>query len=496
MAVQFTRNGRRAMLWAQVEAMRRGDLLVKCEHLLLGLLHGEETGALRVLTRLRVDPADVRSAISRALAPEAAAPLVQSSQLSPEARTIVDQARRETERTGDDFVGTVHLLLAILRANNVTDGRTALVPSITRFTVAGLTYEAVSSIAQSMSEDGTAETPHGNGQGSHQAVSTASRIDTSAASNDPDRIAARPGFLNGRHLLSIDDLSTAEIRALFDLTREIKTGRTPRNGQSRTLALIFEKPSLRTRLSFAVAMTRLGGSSLYLGRDEIGLGVREEIRDVARVVSRMADAVAIRAFHDEHVREFAQNSEIPVINALTDREHPCQSLADFYTVLEHRSATAGMKMVFVGDGNNVAHSLMLLAPRLGTHFTLACPPGYEPDSAILERSYALAKQHGTRMEISHDPLGAADDADILYTDVWTSMGQEEEAAARRAVFAPFQINDEMIREAKDDVLVLHCLPAHRGEEISASAMDGPHSAVFDQAENRLHVQQALLAAVL
>jgi len=260
--------------------------------------------------------------------------------------------------------------------------------------------------------------------------------------------------------------------------------------------MIFEKPSLRTRTTFSVAMTRLGGQHVYLGHTEIGLGTRELPRDVARGLSRWVDAVAARTHSHATVAELAQYSTIPIINALTDLEHPCQAFADFYTILEHRSETAGMKLVFVGDGNNVAHSLMLLAPRLGTHFTLACPPGYEPMPEIVAQAQAMAAAHGTRFEITHDALTAADDADILYTDVWTSMGQEEETAKRAQAFASFQINAELLREAKEDVLVMHCLPAHRGEEITEEALDGQYSVVFDQAENRLHVQQALLAAVL
>jgi ornithine carbamoyltransferase len=320
--------------------------------------------------------------------------------------------------------------------------------------------------------------------------------DNGTAALPTSALRPRPSFLRGRDLLSVNDLTTDEIHGLFELTREIKTGRTPDGAKGKTLALLFEKPSLRTRVTFNVGMTRLGGQALYFGADEIGLGKREAVADVARGLSRWVDAIAARTFSDATVRELAEAASIPVVNALTDREHPCQALADFYTILESRSETAGMKLVFVGDGNNVAHSLMLLAPRLGTHFTLACPPGYEPAADIAQQAWELAQAHGTNFEITHDPLTASDDADILYTDVWTSMGQEAETKKRLKDFAKFQVNGELIREAKDDVLVLHCLPAHRGEEIAGDVIDGPHSGVFDQAENRLHVQQALLAAIL
>jgi ornithine carbamoyltransferase len=475
MAIQFTRNGRKAMLWAQVEAMRRGDLYVEPEHLLLGLMHGDETGALRLLDRLGLAGYQVREAASTPLGPEAAGARVETSQLSPGAKKAVEQARRETATTGDDYVGTEHLLLAILQSyENGVQARPGLKDSLSKM---GLTYSRAVVAVKKVTPKAAAGV-----EGDSDAI--------------PPLLRPRPGFLKGRDILSISDLTTEEIRALFELTREIKTGRTPDEAKGKTLALVFEKPSLRTRVTFSVAMTRLGGQAIYLGADEIGLGKRESVADVAQGLSRWVDAIAARTFAHATVRELADAASIPVVNALTDHEHPCQALADFYTVLESRSETAGMKMVFVGDGNNVAHSLMLLAPRLGTHFTLACPPGYEPSGDVTQQAQELAQAHGTNFEITHDPLVAADDADILYTDVWTSMGQEAETKKRHKDFARFQLNGELIREAKDDVLVLHCLPAHRGEEIAGDVIDGPHSGVFDQAENRLHIQQALLAAIL
>ncbi len=475
MAIQFTRNGRKAMLWAQVEAMRRGELYVEPEHLLLGLLHGDDTGALRLLDRMGMTGGQIREAIASTLAPEAAGTRVETSQLSPSAKKVVEQARRETETTGADYVGTEHLVLAILRGNDKgIDLKGAL---FTLLTTLGLTYEKAREAQKSVAEDPPLAKP-------------------AVAPPVQRPIRSGPGFLRGRSLVSVNDVSTDEIRALFNLTRDVKMGKMFDVAQGKTLALVFEKPSLRTRVTFSVAMTRLGGNHLYLSPSEVGLGTREPAKDVARVLGRMVDAIAARTFADQSVRELAEYAGVPVINALTDAEHPCQALADFYTILERRSETAGVKFVFVGDGNNVAHSLMLLAPRMGTHFTLACPPGYEPSPDVLAQAQALAKAHGTQMEVSHDPVKAADDADVLYTDVWTSMGQEDEKAKRLQDFAGYQIGPELIREAKDDVLILHCLPAHRGEEITDEAIEGPHSGVFDQAENRLHVQQALLAAVL
>ena len=488
MAIQFTRNGRKAMLWAQVEAMRRGDGYVEPEHLLLGLLHGEETGALRLLQRMGLDGEDVRNAAAANLAPESAGNRIENSQLSPVAKKVVTQARRETEATGDDYVGTEHLLLAILRGGeNKADGEEIQSgATLVVLNELGVSYEKAAETIRSLAPE--------------EGVVSTIRPPADPAPDVPRKPAPRskpvPGFLKGRNLLSVNDFATDEILALFELTRAIKTGREWDIAQKKTLALVFEKPSLRTRVTFGVAMTRLGGQHVYLGRDEIGLNTRETAADVARGLSRWVDAIAARTFSDETVGELAAYATVPVINALSDKEHPCQAFADFYTILESRSDTRGMKLVYVGDGNNVAQSLMLLAPRMGTHITIACPPGYEPAPELCEQAHQLAQAHGTRFEITHDALSASDDADILYTDVWTSMGQESENAMRQTDFAGFQVSSDLIREAKDDVLVLHCLPAHRGEEITGEVIDGPHSGVWNQAENRLHVQQALLAAVL
>lgn len=449
------------MLWAQVEAMRRGDAYVEQEHLLLGLLHGEDTGALRLMTQAGLTPEELRERLAEQLKPENGAVRTESATLSPSAKQLVEQARRETEATGHDYVGTEHLLLALLLARPTTlDGT-------------GLTYD-------NLAETLAAQTPE-------------EEVKEEAS---PVRATPRPGYLKGRHFLSVNDLSTTEIEQLFELTREIKLGKVQKPATGKAAALLFEKPSLRTKLSFTVGMQRLGGSAIYFSREEVGLGQRETVKDAARVLSRMVDAIVIRTFDHRNIVELAHYATIPVINALTDLEHPCQALADFYTILEHRAETHGQKLVYIGDGCNTAISLMLLAPRLGTHFTLACPPGYEPPAAVIAQTKELAAWHGTTFEIVHDPIAAADDADVLYTDVWTSMGQEDEKQKRLADFAGFQIGPKTLREAKEDALILHCLPAHYGEEITEEAVDGPQSAIFDQAENRLHVQQALLAAVL
>ncbi len=307
-------------------------------------------------------------------------------------------------------------------------------------------------------------------------------------------------MLKGRHLVSIADLSREEALHLFKRARELKAewkagGNRPILA-GRTLAMIFEKPSLRTRYTFEAGMTHLGGHGIYLGPSDIKLGVRESIPDVARNLSRWADVIMARTFAHATVTGLAENASIPVINGLSDLEHPCQALADLLTVLEHKGRFEGLKFAYIGDGNNVCHSLMLLCAALGLHFWVACPQGYEPLAEIVDQSRRLAQQTGSEIHVVHEPAAAARDADVLYTDVWASMGQEAEAEARRQIFMPYQLNAALVALAHPDVIVEHCLPAHRGEEITDEVIDGPHSVVLDEAENRLHAQKALIVEQL
>ncbi len=307
-------------------------------------------------------------------------------------------------------------------------------------------------------------------------------------------------MLRGRDLVSIADLNHDEVLLVFRRARALKEewhggGNSPILA-GKTLAMIFEKPSLRTRYTFEAGMTHLGGHGIYLGPGDIKLGVRESIPDVARNLSRWADIIMARTFAHSTVTGLADNASIPVINGLSDLEHPCQALADLLTVWEHKGRFAGIKFSFIGDGNNVCHSLMLLCATLGMDFWAACPPGYEPRKEIAEQSRVLARESGGAIHIVQDPAEAARAADVLYTDVWASMGQEEEAAARKKVFMPYQVNTALVAQARPDVIVEHCLPAHRGEEITDEVIDGPHSVVLDEAENRLHTQKALIVELL
>ena len=264
----------------------------------------------------------------------------------------------------------------------------------------------------------------------------------------------------------------------------------------KTLAMLFEKPSLRTRVSFEVAMTQLGGHAIFLGRDEVGLGKREAIRDFGRVLSRYVDGIIARVFQHRHVVELARNSRVPVVNALSDYAHPCQALADLWTVKERLGRWEGVKLVFIGDGNNVARSAGFLCAKLGVRFALASPKGYGFDDAYVRKLKRIAVGKRFRLETGTDPKKLLRGADVVYTDVWASMGQESEREQRKKAFAPYQLDGRMLKQAKASAIVLHCLPAHRGEEITDEVMDGPQAAMYDQAENRLHTQRALLTLLM
>lgn len=295
-----------------------------------------------------------------------------------------------------------------------------------------------------------------------------------------------------KHFLSINDISKEDALFLLAEAARLKAQlqedpeEQQRSLRGKSLAMIFEKASLRTRVSFDVGFYQLGGHALYLSPAEIGLGKRESIADVAKVLSRMADGIMARVFHNSDLQELAEYSEVPVINGLCDVEHPCQALADLLTIQEHKGLE-NRRVAYLGDGNNVCHSLMLLCTKLGLSFAAGVPEGYEPDSSMVER----ARRDGEVL-VTNDPEEAVKNADVVYTDVWTSMGQEEESSLRLQVFPPFQVNTQLMNHAKPDAIVLHCLPAHRGEEISAEVMDSPQTKVFDQAENRLHAQKAVL----
>lgn len=301
-----------------------------------------------------------------------------------------------------------------------------------------------------------------------------------------------------RDLLSIKDLKLEEIGHLFSLTEELKSKIKDYNQSlaGKTLGLIFLKPSLRTRVSFEVGMSQLGGHALYLAPEDIKFGTREAIKDFGRVLSRYLDALVVRTFSHQQLEELAASCTIPVINGLTDLSHPCQVLADLYTIKEKKANLGGINLTYIGDGNNVAHSLLYGCAKTGVNLTLTTPAKYQPKQSIFSQALGMAKASGAKISLSDEPSAAAKGADVIYTDVWTSMGQEAEYKKRKKDFRGFQVNQKLVALAKPDCLVMHCLPAHRGEEITDEIIDGPHSIVFDQAENRMHVQKAILLLLL
>jgi len=306
--------------------------------------------------------------------------------------------------------------------------------------------------------------------------------------------------MKGKNLVSINDLSREEVAQILETAEIIKLRHYSNEEQpllkGKVLGMIFQKPSLRTRVSFETGMIQLGGQAIYLGPNDIKLGQREATKDIAQVLSRYVSGIMARTFSHEIMLELAKYSSVPVINGLSELLHPCQALGDLLTIKEKKGKLPNLKLAYIGDGNNVAHSLLFGAVKVGMDIVLAVPPGYEPKEEIINLTKEDAKKINSRIEIIHDPKQAVDGADVIYTDVWTSMGFEKESEIRKDVFKSYQINQDLVSKAKDDVIILHCLPAHRGEEITDEVIDGPHSVVIDQAENRLHAQKGILALLL
>ena len=303
-----------------------------------------------------------------------------------------------------------------------------------------------------------------------------------------------------QHLVTVADLSTSEIWRLLELAADLKAewrggGNKPLLA-GKTLGMVFQKPSLRTRVSFEMGMAHLGGRAMYLSPQEIQLGQRESVADIARVLSRYVQGIMARVFAHADVEELAAHASVPVINGLSDLAHPCQALSDLFTIYERRGAVEGVTLAYLGDGNNVANSLMLAGSRVGMEIRVATPSGYEPDAQVVSKARKWAREAGGKVVLDANPQSAVRGADVIYTDVWTSMGQEAEREARLPLFRPYQINQELLALAKPDAVVMHCLPAHRGEEITDEVIDGPQSIVLDQAENRMHLQKAILVSLM
>lgn len=515
---RFTERARRVIFFGQEEAARMGENYVGTEHLLLGLIREEESVAGHVLTRLGVALGNVRAEIERQVI-RGAGNLGQDMQLTPRAKHAIDLAYEEAREFNNNYIGTEHLLLGLVREEDGLASRVLV--------KLGATHPRIQKEVKLM-QDGEEllKGPQGSGPAGlierirrlipaddAEKLSPDSTLDALKALAErgcqprqttealPLAVEITRSICAGvTHLTAITDLTRDQAAALVYLARILKDtihlNRAVHQNvlPGKTLAMIFEKPSLRTRVSFEVGMFQLGGHAVYLQPSDISLGKRESVADVARNLDRMVDGIMARVFAHSTILELAEHSSVPVINGLCDREHPCQALADLLTVWEKCGTLESLKIAYVGDGNNVAHSLLLLAAKLGIQVALATPPGYEPLPEIV--AAARAEGGEDSVLLTHDPKEACDHADVIYTDVWASMGQEDEAAERAQIFAPFQVNEDLVAVAKPDYIFLHCLPAHRGEEVGAGVIDGPNSVVFDQAENRLHAQKAVLSVLL
>jgi ornithine carbamoyltransferase len=515
---RFTERARRCVFFAQEEAARLGENYVGTEHLLLGLVRESDSVAARVLGRMDVPLGKIRSDIERQVT-KGKGNLGKDMQLTPRAKRAIDLAYEEARQLDNNYIGTEHLLLGLIREG---DGLAARV-----LVKLGAGLERARDVVREMQEGEEQTRPrvpraeqappsgpigalmrHGGFDSPDEMLKCLDALlaeevlplDSHVLEATVKGVKRSVGDLPD--LLSIHDLTTQQAELLLALALVLKKSWTQARAEqvgllrAKTLAMVFEKPSLRTRVTFEAGMTQLGGHAIYLGPADIQLGVREPVADAAHNLERWVDGIVARTFRHETVVELAANARVPVINALSDHEHPCQALADFLAILEKRGTTQDVKVVYVGDGNNVAHSLMLLGARLGAHVVIACPGDYTPHVDVTAESAAVAGATGGSIAIVHDPMEAVRHADVIYTDVWASMGQESEAEERAKVFRPFQVNAALVAAAKPDVLVMHCLPAHRGEEITDEVLDGPNSIVFDQAENRLHAQKALLVTLL
>ena len=477
---RFTERARATVFYAQEEALRRGEGYVSTEHLLLGLIREPDSLAALVLEKLGVVLDQVRDEIELKLPPNLDKPQGGEMELTPRAKRVIDMAYDEARHLNNNYIGTEHVLLGLVREGEGLAGRV-----LSKFGVdLDNTRTEVTSLQESNSE-----TPLEGCTSAPQAASV------------KHRVHADDTGLRGMSVTSIAQFTPVQALEVINVAlamkyERIKGGELIKFKRPKVLAMIFEKPSLRTRVTFETGMFQMGGHAIFLGPQDIQMGKRETPCDIGANLSRWVDAIMARVFRHEMLIQMDEASSVPVINALSDLEHPCQALADLMTFYERVHAFEGRKLAWVGDSSNVCHSVMLLCALIGVNISIACPEGYGPNLAILTQAEAFAKQSGSIVEIVHDPVAAVKDADAIETDVWTSMGQESETKERKKAMQPFQVNKELLSKAKPDAIVLHCLPAHRDEEITGEVLDGKQAAVLDESENRLHAQKALLALLL
>ena len=507
---RFTERARRVVFFAQEEAGRLGENDVSTEHLLLGILREEDSVSSRILHRMNFTNHQIRFEVERH-ATRGDGRMGQDMQLTPPAKRVIDLAYEEANLLSNNYIGTEHLMMGLIRDPEGLAGRVLATLGVDlaryREEVIRLQDNDSGTAAEQMklrreAAPGRIKSPIVPGT----AVSQDPSEPTSARDEDIINalIQADVAQWRGRSLVTLSDVSPFQLTTLLDLAARLKAlkrdGKFVYFAHPKTLALLFEKPSLRTRVSFEAGMAHLAGHAIYLAPADVGLGVRESVADVAGGLSRWVDIIAARTFKHETVEELAANASVPVINALSDREHPIQAFADLLTIIESKGSLGNhLKLAYIGDGNNVLHALLLACAKVGINVSAACPQGYEPSQEYVVEAQRIGDAEGgagAKIEIVADPVKAVQDADVVYTDVWTSMGQEEETAERLKIFAPYQVNAALLAHAKSDVIVLHCLPAHREEEITTEVMDAYKTIILDQAENRLHTQKALVALMV
>jgi ornithine carbamoyltransferase len=482
------------VFFAQEEAGRLGEMYVSTEHLLLGLARENDSVAANILKRMDISLAAICEEVERQVT-RGDGRRGAEMQLTPRAKRVIDLAYDEARQLDNNYIGTEHLLLGLIREGEGLTGQV--------LTKLGVELERTRQEISALRD-------------SDPGMTEARRIELEArALARKQEHSRREGVLALREqieadktqwrrksLVSLFDVTAEQYRTVLDVAAQLKAldqNRTPGIAWDypRTLGMIFEKPSLRTRVSFEASMVHLRGHAIYLAPGDVGLGVRESAEDVAGVLSRWVDVITARVFAHATVEELARHSTSPVINALSDQEHPIQTFADLLTLQEYKGQLGNhLKLAYVGDGNNVLNALLLACAKTGVNLTAACPEGYGPDSAYLEEAQRIGAETGAQFAVLTDPAKAVQDADAVYTDVWASMGQEAEKTARARIFASYQVNSELVAKAKPDAIVLHCLPAHRGEEITAEMMEAHKNAILDQAENRLHTQKALLVLIV
>ena len=502
---RFTERARRVVFFAQEEAGKLGESYVSTEHMLLGLVRENDNVAARILERMGVSLSRIKIEIEQQVQ-RGDGRQGQDMQLTPRAKRVIDLSYDEARQLSNEYIGTEHLLLGLVREEEGLAGRVLM--------KLGATLEKTRTETQkihnedksgNVEKSSASSNPFKNAFDFLHSLNSKMKIDPVnevQATRDILEIVNQKGYWRGRDLITLIDVTPEGFHTVLNVAAMLKALHAEKSLKSRweyprTLGMIFEKPSLRTRVSFEAGMAHLGGHAIYLSPSDIGLGTREPVADVARALSRWCDIVSARVFKHETVVELALHASVPVINSLSELEHPLQAFADLLTLREHKGPLGNnLKLAYIGDGNNVLHALLIACAKMGVNLSAACPEGYFPEETYLAEANRIGETSGAKFEVTTDPTNAVKNADAVYTDVWASMGQEEEAEVRKLIFAEYQVTSELMTHAKPDAIAMHDLPAHKGEEIAFDVFEAHQKIIFDQAENRMHTQKALILLML